>query len=166
MAQNYRYVKIHEVSPTLANTWRGDYFDMAESTCQWNPNVATTAPYVSTLMAGIPTLVADPRYNETGRTVPVDFKAQLGAFLCNAGPVDIFQTNLNYIHAFGTTGWTVVPDADFPPSDANAVLEAPTLEANVMNPNAPRPISTWTRGGRTCQPGRVVDNVSGTTNLN
>ena len=161
LSRGWRFVKVQEVSPTLENAWRGDYFDVAESTCQWNSNENSVSFYIET--QGIDPLET----GSTGRIVPAGFKSDLGSFLCNAGPVDIFISNLNYVHPFGVGGWMTVPDADgFPGSDANAVLEAPTSPAALMDPNTPRPINTWTRGGKTCQPGKVVDDVSGLISLN
>ena len=163
LGRGWRFAKVQEVAPVLANSWRGDYFDVAEATCQWNAGAAD----VSSLIAADATLSGNTATNETGRVVPAGFKASLGGFLCSAGPVDIFKSNLNYIHAFGTTGWLVVPDADgFPGSDTNAVVEAPLSPASLMDANAPLPVNTWTRSGKTCQPGKVVDQVSGTISLN
>ncbi len=163
--RGWRFVKIHNVSPTIENVWRGDYFAAAESTCQWNSSENSVSFYNET-QTGVDPLET----GATGRIVPASFKSDFGKALCWPHPSEVAVLNRSVIHAFGTGAWLTIPDDDssfgISRDEYNYYAprywqyEAPTSSADLLNLyNSPRPISTWTRGSKTCQPGRVVDRI-------
>lgn len=72
--------------------------------------------------------------------------------ICGAGPADIFEANQNFLHPFGQTGWLAPPSAGV----------APTTIGDLMDPDAPNPVSSWTRGGQSCSAPTVQEDFIST----
>ncbi|MGE3848769.1 MAG: hypothetical protein AB7I01_17975, partial [Gammaproteobacteria bacterium] len=77
---------------------------------------------------------------------------------CAAGPADVFDTNLNFLHPWGVGGWLSVPLA----ATGGLTPDAPLTAAGLMDPNDPKPVSTWTYRGESCSAPVVFDPVNAT----
>lgn len=132
---NFRFAKVDGLAPSIANVYRADYTDHYEQTCQVRKSNTTIDPRAS------------------GAVV-----RQLFDTVCTAGPVDIFEANLNFLHPWGTGGWLSVPLA----STGGALPDAPNSAAALMDPNNPLPINSWTRRGESCSAPTVFDPVQAT----
>ncbi|MGE3848768.1 MAG: substrate-binding domain-containing protein [Gammaproteobacteria bacterium] len=133
LAQKYRFAKIDELAPTIENVWLGDYFDHYEGTCQMRKDNSAIDP----------------------NAVPSELRAIFDA-VCVAGPVDVFDTNQNFLHPWGVGGWLSAPLA----STGGALPDAPLTAAGLMNPDDPLPINTWTYRGESCSAPVVFDPVN------
>jgi hypothetical protein len=135
---DYRFVKVDGLAPTLQNVYLADYTDHYEQTCQIRKNNTAIDP------------------NVPGTTLRSIFNA-----VCRSGNFDVFLDNQNFLHPWGQAGWLVVPDGP-----GGTVSDAPTDIANLMNPNAPVPVSSWTRRGESCSVPTVFDPVQSTIEEN
>jgi hypothetical protein len=135
LALNYRFAKVDGLAPTIDNVYLADYYDHYEGTCQIrkdNSSIDPSAP--GTELRNI--------FNNT----------------CVAGPVDVFETNQNFLHAWGVGGWLSVPLA----STGGLIPDAPATTAGLMDPDNPQPISSWTYRGESCSAPVVFDPVNAT----
>lgn len=132
----FRFAKVDGLAPSIDNVYRADYTDHYEQTCQIRKSNSTI----------------DPRAN--GAVV-----RQLWDTVCTAGPVDIFEANLNFLHPWGTGGWLSVPLAA---TGTAQNPDAPTNATALMDPNNPLPINSWTRRGESCSAPTVFDPVNAT----
>jgi|LNFM01.1.fsa_nt_gb hypothetical protein len=133
---NFRFAKVDGLAPTINNVHLADYTDHYEQTCQIRKSNTTVDP------------------NASGAVV-----RQLWDTVCTAGPVDIFEANLNFLHPWGTGGWLSVPLAA---AGTAANPDAPLSSSLLMDPNNPLPINSWTRRGESCSAPVVFDAVNAT----
>ena len=133
LGHKYRFAKIDELAPNIENVWLGDYYDHYEGTCQMRKDNSSIDP----------------------NAVPSELRAIFDT-VCVAGPVDVFETNQNFLHPWGVGGWLSVPLA----SVGGALPDAPLTAAGLMNPDNPLPINTWTYRGESCSAPVVFDPVN------
>ncbi|MBX9604805.1 MAG: hypothetical protein K2Y51_01195 [Gammaproteobacteria bacterium] len=131
----YRFAKIDGLAPSIKNVYLADYTDHYEGTCQIRKDNSSIDPNV----------------------VPSELRAIFNN-ACAAGPADVFDTNLNFLHPWGVGGWLSVPLA----ATGGATPDAPLTAAGLMDPNDPKPVSTWTYRGESCSAPVVFDPVNAT----
>lgn len=132
----FRFAKVDGLAPKIDNVYRADYTEHFEQTCQIRKSNTTVDP------------------NASGAVV-----RQLWETVCTAGPVDLFESNLNFLHAWGSGGWLSVPLAA---AGTVAAPDAPVSASSLMDPNNPLPINSWTRRGESCSAPVVFDPVNAT----
>lgn len=138
LARGWRFAKVDGLAPTLQNTYLADYTDHFEQTCQIRKDNSTV----------------DAAANGTVLRNVFDN-------VCGAGVIDVFEANQNFLHAWGQGGWLAVPDGP-----GGAAPDAPATVAALMNPDAPQPVSSWTRSGQSCSAPTVLDPVQSTLEEN
>jgi len=131
----YRFAKIDGLAPSIKNVWLADYYDHYEGTCQMRKDNSSIDP----------------------NAVPSELRAIFNT-VCVAGPVDVFETNQNFLHPWGVGGWLSVPLA----STGGLIPDAPLTAAGLMDPNDPKPVNTWTYRGESCSAPVVFDPVNAT----
>jgi len=132
LSRGWRFIKVDGFAPTLQNAYRADYLNVAEATCQINNADVGPGDFI----------MAQAIVEE----------------VCAADTISVFNEDQNFLHAFGQSGWLAVPDDD-KHGNSTAVPEAPALPSDLMNPNGPVPVSSWTRGGNNCSVAKVIDDV-------
>ena len=105
---NYRFVKIDNVAPTLANAANGKYLDWVETTYQWR----------KVPVEAVPALTGDE----------LDLVSTIAN---NAGKADIVRTVVNpdFVYSFGQSGYLAL--------DATIGTNAPTYPFVATNPVTP-----------------------------